>query len=134
MQGKITKFVVHGCFLHTILWFTFNICWLDTARKHEIQEHLQLKVSKIYFHVHGCSLHTSLWFTLSAALATATEHEISGAPPPKTILLSLTKLRITHNASCILLFPSSTIWKNNYTLLFSFIHSKAFPSLLFKHF
>merc|ERR1719389_706731 len=45
----------------------------------------------------------------SAALLTATEHAISAAPPPYTILLSLTRLRTTHIASCKLLFASSTI-------------------------
>lgn len=128
MQGKITKFIVHGCSLHTILWFTFNICCLDTAREHEIQEHLLLKLSKIYFMYMHATFTPHFCFTLSAALATATEHEISGAPPPNTILLSLTKLRITHNASCILLFPSSTIWKIIIHYFLSWIHLKPFPS------
>lgn len=47
--------------------------------------------------------------TFLAASATAREQEISGAPPPYTILLSFTRFLITHRASCILLLPSSTI-------------------------
>merc|ERR1712138_177783 len=45
----------------------------------------------------------------SAALLTATLQAISAAPPPYTILLSLTRLRTTHIASCRLLLASSTI-------------------------
>ena len=47
--------------------------------------------------------------TLSAASATAMEQAISQAPPPYTILLSLTRFLTTQRASCMLLFASSII-------------------------
>ena len=51
----------------------------------------------------------ALHYTLSASAATASEHATSHEPPPYTTWLSLTKLRITHNASCKDLFASSMI-------------------------
>ena len=46
---------------------------------------------------------------LRAASSTASEQAISAAPPPYTILLSRTKLRTTHRASCRERFASSMI-------------------------
>uniref|UniRef100_A0A6B0V5X8 Putative secreted protein n=1 Tax=Ixodes ricinus TaxID=34613 RepID=A0A6B0V5X8_IXORI len=46
---------------------------------------------------------------LSACVPTARAQEISAAPPPYTIRLSFTRLRITHSASCRLRLASSTI-------------------------
>jgi len=43
-------------------------------------------------------------------LATATDAQISAAPPPYTTRLSLTRFRTTHRASCSARFASSMIW------------------------
>merc|ERR1719347_2153269 len=51
----------------------------------------------------------SIVLMLSASLETAIAQEISEAPPPYTILLSLTRFRTTHSASCIERLASSMI-------------------------
>ena len=48
----------------------------------------------------ACMAYCSMPDTLSAASATAREHEISADPPPYTMRLSLMRLRVTHMASC----------------------------------
>mmetsp|Transcript_5057 Transcript_5057/g.10697 ORF Transcript_5057/g.10697 Transcript_5057/m.10697 type:complete len:450 (+) Transcript_5057:386-1735(+) len=48
----------------------------------------------------ACMAYCSMPDTLSAASATASEHEISADPPPYTMRLSLMRLRVTHMASC----------------------------------
>lgn len=61
--------------------------------------------------------------TLLASSLTAKAQEISAAPPPYTILLSLTKFRTTQRASCRLRLASSMIYKN-INVIIVFVHAQ----------